>query len=92
MAEKHVEAYAKRKIEALGGMCMKFVSPGRKGVPDRLIVSMSGLVYFLELKWGKNGTSAAQDKFYKDMQLRGITVYYAKTKQEIDEFIENIYL
>lgn len=37
MLEKSVEEHLTDRVEELGGMCEKFVSPGRRGPPDRLI-------------------------------------------------------
>jgi hypothetical protein len=35
--ETAVEKYLVEQVEARGGLCEKHVSPGRKGVPDRLV-------------------------------------------------------
>jgi hypothetical protein len=44
--EKQVVNYAKQQ----GILCVKFTSPSRRGVPDRLLIGPLGEVYFLELK------------------------------------------
>jgi hypothetical protein len=36
-SEKQIEARLKRTVKELGGLALKFVSPGCRGVPDRLI-------------------------------------------------------
>ena len=33
--EKQIEKYLRLRIEERGGVCLKFVSPGQDGVPDR---------------------------------------------------------
>lgn len=48
--ERDVERALVRRVEALGGMCEKFTSPGRRSVPDRLVTLPSGRVCFVELK------------------------------------------
>lgn len=92
MGEAKIEAYLKKRVEALGGMCLKFTSPSRRGVSDRICVSALGFVYFVETKFGKNGLSPAQKLFKKEMAERNIEVYVLATKEEIDRFIDEIYL
>jgi len=48
--EKDVEAWLRHAIQAAGGQCWKFTSPGRAGVPDRIILMPRGRVVFVELK------------------------------------------
>lgn len=91
MAEKHIEAYLKKRVEALGGLCLKFTSPSRRGVADRLVISASGLTFYVELKYGRNGLSPAQVLFAKELNKRGVKVHYPRTKEEVDYFIDNIY-
>lgn len=49
MRESKIEKLLREGVEALGGMCEKFVSPGKRGVPDR-IVTWPGVIHFIELK------------------------------------------
>lgn len=37
MRESRIENYLARQVKAAGGRCLKFVSPGRRGVTDRLV-------------------------------------------------------
>lgn len=50
MRESTVEARLRKGVERAGGRCLKFVSPGHTGVPDRIILMPGGRVYFAELK------------------------------------------
>lgn len=38
MAEKSIEARHRKAVKARGGIAYKFTSPGRRGVPDRLVL------------------------------------------------------
>lgn len=49
MREREIEAYFVKRVKEAGGLQRKFVSPGHRGVPDRILV-MRGQVYFVELK------------------------------------------
>jgi hypothetical protein len=50
MLEKQVETALVRRVKELGGLCEKFVSPGRRSVPDRIITLPGGRIVFVELK------------------------------------------
>jgi len=38
MRESKIETHLREQIEAIGGLCYKFVSPGRRNVPDRIVL------------------------------------------------------
>lgn len=48
--ERDVEQALVRRVKALGGLCEKFTSPGRRSVPDRIITMPGGRIIFVELK------------------------------------------
>ena len=48
--ERDVEAELGKRLKALGCLFWKFVSPGTSGVPDRIVLTPTGAVYFVELK------------------------------------------
>jgi hypothetical protein len=50
LLEKQIEATLVRRVKELGGLCEKFVSPGRRSVPDRIITLPGGRIVFVELK------------------------------------------
>lgn len=50
MREKTEEARVRRWVESRGGLCLKWVCPGRAGVPDRIILLPGARIIFLELK------------------------------------------
>lgn len=55
MRERDVEKYLREQVEARGGLCLKWVSPGWTGAPDRIVIMPPfephfGEPYFIELK------------------------------------------
>ncbi len=59
--EKTIEAALAKRVKSLGGMCEKFVSPGRRSVPDRIVSLPEGVIIFVELKApGKHATPLQQ--------------------------------
>lgn len=50
MLEKQIEQKLVKAVKKEGGLCLKFVSPGMDGMPDRLILMPGGRMAFVELK------------------------------------------
>jgi hypothetical protein len=89
-SEKDTEKYLVAQIEALGGLCRKYVSPGVKGVPDRLCLIPSGKVIFVELKSEGEKITPMQEREFKRLNILGFTVYTCSTKAEVDYIIRII--
>lgn len=49
MLEEKIEDYLRDEVEKRGGECWKLTTPGRRGVPDRLVM-VYGQTVFVELK------------------------------------------
>jgi len=50
MRENRIEAELRAATAKAGGRCLKFVSPGNRGVPDRLCLLPGGRIAFIETK------------------------------------------
>ena len=50
LKEKEIEKRLVNVVKDKGGLCLKLASPGRIGVPDRIIMFPNGVVGFAELK------------------------------------------
>ena len=70
MNEKNIESALKEKIESSipRAKCLKFVSPGFTGIPDRIILLPRGLVVFAELK--RPGQKPRQRQLFVQAMLR----------------------
>lgn len=91
MRENYYENKLRRKIRALGcgAVCLKFVSPGYTGVPDRIILLPGGHVIFVELK--QPGKVERKRQRYVQSVLRrlGFDVFSAvDSDARIDEVVE----
>lgn len=48
--ERKIEAHLTSEVEKRGGLCIKLISPGNNGVPDRLVLLPHMCPIFVELK------------------------------------------
>ncbi|MGM0940342.1 MAG: VRR-NUC domain-containing protein [Bacillota bacterium] len=88
MKESQLEKRLKDKIEQLGGLCFKWVSPGRRGVPDRICILPRGRTIFVEMKAPNGKLSPLQEKRIQELEKRKHEVYVLETKQKVDAFIK----
>lgn len=84
--EKFIERYLVDEIGKAGGFTRKYVSPGHRGVPDR-IVFLNG-VYFVELKAIDGRISALQHREMTRMAEQKAIVGVISSTDDVDEFIK----
>lgn len=83
MRESSVEKYLDERIVALGGITRKWVSPGRRGVPDR-IVFIRGTIEFVELKAPGGKVKPWQKREHARLEEQGATVLVLASKDDVD--------
>lgn len=84
--ERDVERYLIKECEKRGWLCWKFVSPGRRGVPDRIVIRPGG-VAFVEVKRKGGRISPLQIRRIEELIRLLIPARVVETKGEIDEMI-----
>jgi len=83
--EESVEIYLVERVEALGGECWKWTSPGRQGVPDRICMFPGEHIFFVETKAPKGSRmQPAQPRRHRDLRAMDFRVYVPKTRGEVD--------
>ena len=90
MLEKEIERKFKKALEAKGCLVYKFASPNCRGVPDRIVITTTGKILFVELKTEKGVLSKLQK-----VQIKNLLAYRQQTFvlygiQEVEEFVNNI--
>jgi len=73
--EKKVVAYAKSK----GCLVYKFTSPSCRSVPDRIFITPTGLVFFIEFKRLGEKPTAAQAVEIAKLRKQGVDVWVVDT-------------
>ena len=90
MKESQIERRLVEGVKRLGGMCLKFVSPGTFGVPDRIIITAKGRVIFVELKTETGRLTKIQRYVIGEMQKRGADARVVKGIDEVKELLAEI--
>jgi len=80
--EKHLVAQCTK----FSIMCLKFVSHGNNGVPDRILIG-HGQTIFVETKGVESGPRRLQRKVIAQMIAHGADVRVVHTKEQVDELI-----
>jgi len=91
MLESRIEKRLKKEVKRLGGKCLKFVSPGVVGVPDRIVL-IFGRIIFVELKAPGKKLRAIQEYRAKELKNLGFDVRTIDTLEKVDLFIEEMIL
>lgn len=84
MLEKSLELYLIKRVRARGGLCLKFVSPGHAGMPDRLVVLPNDQIYFVEVKAPGKRPRPLQLRTLDELRARGCQATWVDSKECID--------
>lgn len=89
MLEAQLEQKMKKTIEALGGMFLKWTSPGFTGVPDRIALLPGGRAVFVEVKrpGTKDGRSPRQKRVAFQLKELGFDVVRAASLEDLTDAI-----
>lgn len=91
MLEKEIEKRLTTKVkEQLHGVALKFVSPGLRGVPDRIVLVPIGRIYFVETKAPGKNLRALQAWVCNKIRKLGFKVITIDTIEKVDEFIRQV--
>ena len=84
--EKEIERKLKTLVEnRLGGRCLKWVCPGWRGVPDRILLLPGGRVQFVELKRPKGSkVDPLQTWWRRQLEGLGFTVWHVYDTEQLN--------
>lgn len=86
--ESRIEAYFCDEVDAVGGEAEKFVSPGKVGVPDRIVTWKLGDLDYVELKATGERPEPHQVRDHKRRRERGFRVFVVNCYAAADWYIE----
>lgn len=100
MREKAVEQKLVYKAESMGGVALKFVSPGRAGVPDRLVLLpvpeehraiVARYVQFVEVKRPGGVLRPLQRRFIEYLRALGFFATVVECTFDVDKTFEDVW-
>lgn len=87
--EGELQRWFVKELKKFGCLVYKFASPAKRGVPDLMIIEISGDVYFVEMKHpnGKGKLSPLQKVQIRIMLDQGCDVYTAASCQDCIDIV-----
>lgn len=90
MREKTIEIKLKNTVKSMGGIALKFISPGFDGMPDRLVLLPHGKLAFIELKAPGKRLRPLQEKRKKQLEALGFSVFCIDGTEQIGGILGEI--
>lgn len=87
VAEREVERALVERVQAMGGLAYKFTSPGRRGVPDRIVLLPGRVPQFVELKRKGKKPMPHQLREHDRIRAAGGTVHVIDTIKGVEELL-----
>ena len=85
MRESAIERHLVERVRRIGGECFKFVSPGRVGVPDRVVILPGGEIFWIELKTWTGKVSPEQLRMHFRLRELDQDVHVIRSIDQIDK-------
>ena len=82
LRESKIEKLLKYKVQDMGGVALKFVSPGMAGMPYRIVLIPKGKSVFIELKAPGKTMRPLQLKRKSQLENLGFKVYLIDSLKE----------
>lgn len=90
MRESTLERRLVREIKKIGGEAPKWVSPGNRGVPDRIILLPNGQTVYVEMKAPGEALSPLQERWKRKLQNMGHRHFKIDSVEDIDRLIQEV--
>ena len=90
MREQWIEQKLVKAVKASGGLCLKFVSPGTAGVPDRIVLLPEGRLGFVEVKAPGKVPRPLQAARHAQLRKLGFKVYVLDDPAQIPGILKRL--
>ena len=90
MRERTLERKLVEAVTCMGGLALKFTSPGMAGVPDRLLLFPEGKIAFVEMKAPGKHPTGLQRLRHEQLRNLGFRVYVVDSIDQIGELLHEI--
>jgi hypothetical protein len=83
MRESKLEAMLKREVEARGGRCIKWTSPGRRALLDRICLFPHARIVFVEVKKPNKEPESAQLREIDRLRALGFKACWISNEEDL---------
>ena len=90
MKEKTIEKKLVKTAKDMGGVALKFMSPGLDGMPDRIVLLPGGRMGFVEVKSPGKVPRPLQEARHRMLRMLGFRVYVLDTVDQIGGILDAI--
>ncbi len=90
MREKTLEHNLVMGVKRVGGLALKFVSPGFAGIPDRLVLLRGGKLGFVEVKAPGEHTRPLQETRLRLLRDMGFKTFVLDGAEQIEKILREI--
>ena len=90
MREKQIERKLTIAAKNMGGISVKFVSPGFDGMPDRIVLLPGGHMAFVEVKAPGEVPRPLQEARHRMLRRLGFQVYVLDDERQIGGILYEI--
>jgi hypothetical protein len=90
MREKQIERKLTIATKNMGGISVKFVSPGFDGMPDRIVLLPGGHMAFMEVKAPGKAPRPLQEARHRMLRRLGFRVYILDDERQITKTLAEI--
>ncbi len=90
MLEREIERRMCELIKKRGGLSYKFTSPNAPGVPDRIVITPAGAVWFVELKTEVGRMANIQKWQVSLLQKQNANVVCLKGYDAVKKWVEEV--
>jgi len=90
VSEKTIEQELCQRVKELGGLCLKWVSPGCAGVPDRITFLPGGQIHFVELKAPGKSAKPRQRVVIAWLRRLGCYVWELNSLEDVEMMIKTV--
>jgi hypothetical protein len=90
LREKFTERKLAEAVKAIGGIALKFASPGFDGMPDRLVLLPLGKIAFVEVKAAGSKPRPLQEARHGLLRQLGFQVFILDDGAQIVKFLQEM--
>lgn len=91
ISERQIERRFVNAVRGRGGLALKFVSPGRVGVPDRIVLLPGGRCVFAEMKAPRGRLRRSQKAVKTEIESYGFDYSVIASYEEVEAFCEQYF-